>query len=296
VSRVDMVVQAISEVDVDQPLAGHAFQHPARDSCRLWTVWELMLKQAALEFGRAAAQLAILEFSCRQARQSHPQVLVDPSGQLEKQAYDILGNLKRVCILADLQEMLPEIDRFGAQLNGDARIEDIGNSAGHLKHRLFDELNSEYYFQIDRRDVRFYGQREPFGQIVAQKFKAATDDIERAGNCLALREPTACIFHLMRAMEIAVRKLGAKVNVTITPQSTWRLITGAMDAKIKGMPDATDLQKRKKNAWEGARANLHQVGSVWRNNTMHPATAYTPSQALDVYGAVRVFMNGLCAL
>jgi hypothetical protein len=255
-----------------------------------------MLKQAALEFGRAAAQLALLEFSCRHVRTNHPNVLIEESGQLERQAYDILGNLKRVCILADMQEVLPEIDRFGAQLNGRARIEDIGASAGHLKNRLFDELSSEYYFQVDRRDVRFYGQKEPFGPLVAQKFKAAADDIERAGNCLALREPTACVFHLMRAMEIAVRKLGAKVKVTITPQSTWRQITGAMDAKIKSLPDATHAQKRRKNHWEAARANLHQVGSVWRNNTMHPANLYTPSQALDVFNAVRVFMSGLCVL
>ena len=47
---------------------------------------------------------------------------------------------------------------------------------------------------------------------------------------------------------------------------------------------------------EAARANLHHVGSVWRNNTMHPAGSYTQSQALDVFNAVRVFMSGLAAL
>jgi hypothetical protein len=73
-------------------------------------------------------------------------------------------------------------------------------------------------------------------------------------------------------------------------------MTGQMDDKIKKMPETTDVQKRKKNNWEAARANLHHVGSVWRNNTMHPATSYTPSQAHDVINAVRVFMCGLCEL
>jgi len=100
----------------------------------------------------------------------------------------------------------------------------------------------------------------------------------------------------MRAMEAAVRTLAKKMKMTITPQSTWRHMTGLMDDKIKKMPDKTERLKRKKNDWESARANLHHVGSVWRNNTMHPATSYTPSQAKDVFNAVRVFMVDICKL
>jgi hypothetical protein len=89
---------------------------------------------------------------------------------------------------------------------------------------------------------------------------------------------------------VAVRTLSRRLKITITPQ------TGAMDGKIKGMPDKTFRQQRKKNEWEAARANLHHVGSVWRNNTMHPAVSYSRSQARDVFDAVRVFMSGLCEL
>jgi hypothetical protein len=256
-----------------------------------------MLKKAALEFGRALAQLAQLEWACITGRELHPNIIVDTTGSLRRDATQILGNLKRVCILADLQEVLSEIDRFGGLLNGPSVvIEDVKGATSHLKYRLFEELENEHYFQVDRQDVQFYEKEELFGSLVAKKFKAAVPDIENAGNCLALQQPTACVFHLMRAMEIAVRQLGKRLNVTITPQSTWRQMTGNMDGKIKGMPEATEAQKRKKNRWEAARANLHHVGSVWRNNTMHPATSYTRSQARDVLNAVRVFMGGLCEL
>ena len=189
------------------------------------------------------------------------------------------------------------LTEFGHHLTGnDTVIEDVKGSASHLKHRLFDELENEHYFQVAREDVRFYGQEALFGHRVAKKFKAAVEDIEDAGNCLALQQPTACVFHLMRAMEIAVRKLGKRINVTITPKTTWRQITGAMDDIIKKMPDSTDRQTEKKNSWESARANLHHLGSVWRNKTMHPAASYTPSQARDVFNAARIAMDGLCAL
>jgi hypothetical protein len=62
------------------------------------------------------------------------------------------------------------------------------------------------------------------------------------------------------------------------------------------MPANADAQKRKKNNWESARINLHHVGSVWQNNTMHPAASYTRSEAKDVFNATRVFMNSLCDL
>jgi hypothetical protein len=263
----------------------------------LWSLWDLMLKKAALEFGRSLADLAQLETVCRWSRELAPGTLRDDTGTMAPLANDIIGNLKRVCILADLDDVLPELDRFGQAISGAAPlIEDVQGRAGHLRTRLLDELENEHYFQVDRQDVRHYGQKAPFGEPVAKKFKSALPDIESAGNCLALQEPTACVFHLMRAMEVAVRQLGRRLKVTITPQTTWRQMTGSMDPKIKAMPEATERQKAKKNEWESARANLHHVGSVWRNNTMHPAASYTRSQALDIINAVRVFMSGLAAL
>jgi hypothetical protein len=256
-----------------------------------------MLKKAALEFGRALAQLGQLEWTCVLSRKLNPNVIYDESGTLRRDTVHILGNLKRVCILADMQEVLREIERFSALVtSATVSIEDVKGSAHHLLQRLLEELDSEHYFQVDRADVRFYDQDAAFGDLVADKFKPAKADIKSAGNCLALQQPTACVFHLMRAMEIAVRQLSKRLKVTIAPQTTWRQMTGLMDDKIKKMPENTEKLKRKKNEWEAARANLHHVGSVWRNNTMHPATSYTRSQAHDVLNAVRVFMRGLAVL
>lgn len=129
-----------------------------------------------------------------------------------------------------------------------------------------------------------------------EKFDAARDDLAEAVNCVALERPTAGVFHLMRAMEIAVRKLSKRRKVTISTKTTWRVMTHAMDGKIAKMKDKTPAQLQRKNNWEASRANLHHVGSVWRNNTMHPAKSYSQSQAKEILEAVRVFMNGLAEL
>lgn len=262
------------------------------------SLWDIMLKLAALEFGRGLADLLLLEKTCE--RLAKEPGLLAAAGMSEKQLFlehatNVFGNLKRVCILSDLDDILPQIDRIARVIHTfDAAA--VKASAEHLRMRLYDELKNEFYLQLVRSDVPFYGKKELFGPEVAKKFKDASGDIENAGNCLALRQPDACVFHLMRAMEIAVRQLSKRLKVTITPQTTWRHLTGLMDDKIKKLPENTHRLKQKKNDWEGARANLHLVGSVWRNNTMHPATSYTPSQARDVFNAVRVFMVALAAL
>jgi hypothetical protein len=177
-----------------------------------------------------------------------------------------------------------------------ARLSDTLNAITELETRIEEDLRARHFLFVSPELVPYWNKDDLFGPKVSQKFKDCSEDIRRAGSCLAVGEPTASVFHLMRAMEAAVRSLGKRLKVTITPSTTWRKITGEMDAKIKVMPDATDAEKRKKNAWEEARANLHHVGSVWRNNTMHPASSYTQSQALDVFNAVRVFMSGLAVL
>lgn len=261
----------------------------------LWSLWAIMLKQAALEFGRGLVDLRMLEAVCEQLLKASRPMTPDESVLLFQHATQVVGNLKRVCILTDLDDVLPQIDRIGPILQRQD-IAALKSHAEHLRTRLYDELQNEFYLQIDRVEVQFYDKPALFGPKVAGKFKAAANDITQAGNCIALRQPDACVFHLMRAMEIAVRQLGRRLGVVITPQTTWRQLTGAMDAKIKALADKTMRQKNKKNDWEEARTNLHHVGSVWRNNTMHPATSYTRSQARDVFDAVRVFINALCEL
>jgi hypothetical protein len=256
-----------------------------------------MLDQYALRFARAFTALDAAKVMCLP--------LQIPEGEREPTNREIaiavsyaLDLTKEACLACGMPNVILELDRLvvlvGVQTF--APRQGISQAIIHLQSRIKDDLSAQNFFRVSPEDVRLYGQPELFGSAVAKTFEEAAEDIQNAGNCLALGQPTACVFHLMRAMEGAVRKLGKRLKITIKPQTTWRHMTGQMDDKIKKMPDADDAKKRKKNNWEEARANLHHIGSVWRNNTMHPATSYTSSQAHDVLNAVRVFLNGLCAL
>lgn len=258
----------------------------------LRSLWEIMLKRAALEFGEVVSGLTQLELRCERALATK----VERDNIIDNTVLLSSIEARKACERGRLTNILADLDRFDEKANNKAPIIDIKYAAEYLRNRILDELEKELYFQVNRADARLYKHKALFGSAVAKKFKKSGSDIQNAGNCLALQQPTACVFHLMRAMESAVLALGARLKIKISPQSTWRQITGNMDDKIKMMPEKTARQKAKKHAWEEARTNLHHVGSVWRNRTMHPAATYTQSQATEVLNATRVFMNCLCDL
>jgi hypothetical protein len=141
-----------------------------------------MLKKAAFEFGRALADLRMAEMVCHHMTTSvHRVPTAEEVQKLRLMVQDILGNLKRVCILSDLNNAIgPELDRFRKALTA-ATLLDIKSRGDHLRNRICDELEHEYYFLVDRQEVQLYDQPAAFGPKVASKFKGAAEDIKTPG-------------------------------------------------------------------------------------------------------------------
>ncbi|UFZ07799.1 hypothetical protein LQG66_16480 [Bradyrhizobium ontarionense] len=257
-----------------------------------------MLETFGHIYFRCADKLASARGKLHAWKTSHPnEIRVYRDAEAHRLAMEALADAAEVCSRVPLGTLSREIRRTIEECDS-LVVDRCGAALRNISERFHDELESKRFVYVPEELVPFYDQNELFGSAVFEKFKNAREDIKSAGTCYALGQSTASVFHLMRGMEVAVRHLARRPNVeiTITPQTTWRQITGAMDAKIKAMPETTFQKKRKKELWESARANLHHVGSVWRNGTMHPARTYTQSQAKDVLDACRIFMNDLCAL
>ncbi|MHC1943486.1 hypothetical protein IF803_03770 [Bradyrhizobium sp. UFLA06-06] len=183
-------------------------------------------------------------------------------------------------------------------------LSEVAPECIQLRVRLREELKRKDFLFVSEEMTKLYNESDPRRGAVegtdpfklGDKFRNAHADIASAGRCLAVEESTACVFHLSRALEAIVKKLSSRMGITVTHKTPWRVLTNSLDAKIKKMPDGTVAAKRKKNKWELACTHLHHAGSVWRNETMHPAATYTPSQAKDVYDACRVLMKSLACL
>jgi len=253
-----------------------------------------MLRPDAFSFGKAIADLWLKETICDRSADlplDEKQIC-----ETRQQVHEVLQDIKRICAVSGLEERMgPEIGRFQTALEKEP-LKVIAHRCDHLRERILDELKKEMYFHVFNDDSQYYGRRAPFGDAVARKFKKATDEIEQAAKCLALQQPTACVFHLMRGMETAVQRLAKKLGMTITPQTTWRQLTGNMDVQIRKLPQQARREKQKRDNWEAARINLHHLGSVLRNNTMHPTAVYSQEEAKHIFNAVGVSMKTLCDL
>lgn len=165
-----------------------------------------------------------------------------------------------------------------------------------IKNDFLYLLSKRLFYYLPSETAEFYGKPDLFGENITKKFPKARDDLERAGNCLALGEPTACVLHLMRAMEAIIERLARKLRVTINPRDTWGAILVNMDTAIKALPHAKAREQRKKDLWSECRANLFHVKNAWRDPSMHPRRNYDEKQARQILATVRVFVEQLATL
>lgn len=130
-----------------------------------------------------------------------------------------------------------------------------------------------------------------FGRDVMLKFTSMSCDIEEAGTCFAVARYTACVFHLMRVMEMAVQEFGGKLGVSLAIEKEWQTIIGNIRTELNNkFPKHKDPDRIK---FESILAHLESVKIAWRNPTMHPKATYTQEEAKDIIHTVKIFMCDL---
>jgi hypothetical protein len=151
------------------------------------------------------------------------------------------------------------------------------------------ELEARIFFHIAVKEASFYDQKEFFGSSVNQRFPSVQYDMVEAGNCYALGRGTACVFHLMRIMEVGVQEFGAKLGVSLAHEKNWQNILDETNKAIKALPPkaATTVEMSQVSA------NLYSVKLAWRNEVMHPNDTYTLEEAENLIRLVKVFMQKL---
>ena len=172
----------------------------------------------------------------------------------------------------------------------------INNNLRELRERLVGELEVQSIYFVDAKKAEYLKKdNAPFGSAVADKLPLATEDIAEATQCLGLSRNTATVFHLMRAMEVAVHAVGEKLRVTIVDKDNVDLEWGKILANIK-IPIEAMGRGVERDTWSEVLTLLYHVKQAWRNNTMHPKQTYGDEEAKEAYDAVQAYMRKLAAL
>lgn len=140
--------------------------------------------------------------------------------------------------------------------------------------------------------IRLLGsENDPlFGTEVETAFPLAAEDIAGAGQALGFGLNTACVFHLMRAMERAVQMVAAQLGINHV-ERVWGNLLSDIGKAIEVLPKGAA-----KDQWSQVHVHLYHVKQAWRNDTMHPKKTYSEVEAKDVFDAVGSFMRHLAPL
>jgi hypothetical protein len=173
---------------------------------------------------------------------------------------------------------------------------DILDDVRRIKNDFMALLSERKFYYLPPGAAKLYGQPQLFGEAVSAAFPEAQYDIERAGNCVALGEGTACIMHLMRAMEVLIWRLAEKLKAPINPKSTWGNILEGMDQGIKKLPHSTEDELRRKEEWSDCYLTLRHVKQAWRDPSMHAARTWDEKEAREILEKTKSFATQLVTL
>jgi hypothetical protein len=181
-----------------------------------------------------------------------------------------------------------------------AKFGDIATSVESINQRLSDELCSTKLFVLKPENQQYYNPLTPlFGSDVDSRFTSVSFELDEAAKCLAFGRPTACVFHLMRIMEIGVGATARCLGIPdpIKPaERNWGHILGEIRGGIhKKWPSTAQRMRDDGALFEELYTSLDAVKNPWRNATMHVERKYTDDEAEHVFVAVKGFMMKLAS-
>lgn len=212
--------------------------------------------------------------------------MVDVPGGLADQA-ETLGLATTVATLRKMAEGRARKFTFG----------EVQELHEELHGRLRDELAARICFMIETGKAKFFAEPYLFNTEdvkVSDQFPSAIYDIEEAGKCLALDRSTACVFHLMRVMEVGLQRLAKDLGIPYAP--SWESYINQINTRIALKHKKKGIKwKRDESYFKEIAGDLLTVKVAWRNPTMHIVRTYTPEEAEQIFAAVRTLMQRIAA-
>jgi hypothetical protein len=170
-----------------------------------------------------------------------------------------------------------------------------------IRHNTEAELGEPVFFYVSSERRHWYHEDDKghFGERVAREFPDSTCEISEALRCFAFDRWTAGVFHLMRALELALHKWATDLGVHFSAieLENWKNILDGADKKIRVLEQQPkSLTKDTEMTYYGeTTAHFRSIKDAWRNHVAHARTTYNEQQGISILNHVREFMDLLSA-
>ena len=204
-----------------------------------------------------------------------------------------IRNVIAFCATTELVSAKAAAERLlGEVETGVLSFKSLGSMLDDVRLRMFDELKAREVVELTPREAEHYSQPRKGWELVIEKLPSITSEIEEARKCFALSRHTACVFHLMRVLEPALKSVADALGIK-KHSPAWNAYLAAMPKAIEGQfPDKTKAHAEKREYYSSLEAQLRAIKTAWRNPTMHDvAKVYTEEMAEELMTHVRSFMR-----
>jgi hypothetical protein len=131
--------------------------------------------------------------------------------------------------------------------------------------------------------------------VVQTKFPTSFKELERAGVCYSLGQPTASVFHCMRALEPALTTLAASFKIS-TSHEYWQKIIEQIEGAVRALGQQPKSQQKidDETFFDSATSHLYFVKNAWRNHVAHARDSYSDDEAVRILSHTLEFIESLC--
>lgn len=224
-----------------------------------------------------------------------------------------LGMLERSCVRLKLTNTLAQINRIKhpSYKLAATDVAAFGRDLMEVHSRLIDELSARMILIVSNPEyIRAFSpdsdpnaptdiETEWSPVFAATAFPGAKYDVLEALKSYGFGRSTACVFHLMRVMELGLTALGTVFGVSLA-HTNWAPAIEQIESKIREMhkdPNwkARPDRKEQQEFYSQAATYFGILKDAWRNYTMHRRGKYDEQEAADILTSVRAFMQKLTA-
>jgi hypothetical protein len=208
-----------------------------------------------------------------------------------------VGEIKEDCRLLVLKSCVAKLEDIEKTIGGSPTYDELAIQYKEFYKCLYDEISENLFLCIPIEKQQYYLKPlETFGAKVS-RFESAREDIEEAGKSYGTSRNTACVFHLMRVVEVGLSVLAQHFHLS-DEQINWEAIVNHIQDKIQEIDNlpkdlTPEIWQSDHRFYSEMAIHLGNLRDTYCLYAMHIHEHYDEIGALAIYNHASSFMKNL---